>query len=158
MLNELQNYFTLEAIYLWINFGILPFWLMIIFIPNYKITQFLVNSLIIPLILASTYFYVIYQGFLLEENFFIEIFNLYWGLDHLYTIFSNEIFLLAFWLHFISLNIFLASWVSRDAIKFNISRGMVFIPIVLIYFTGPLGLILYWFIRIFYAKKLRLHD
>ena len=116
MLNELQNYFTLESIYLWINFGILPFWLMIIFIPNYKITQFLVNSLIIPLILASTYFYVIYQGFLLEENFFIEIFNLYWGLDHLYTIFSNEIFLLAFWLHFISLNIFLASWVSRDAI------------------------------------------
>ena len=158
MLNDLQNYFTLEGIYLWINFGILPFWIMIIFIPNYKITQFLVNSIIIPLILASTYCYVIYQGFLLEENFFIEIFNLYLGLDHLYTIFSNEIFLLVFWLHFISLNIFLASWVSRDAIKFNISRGMVFIPIVLIYFTGPLGLILYWFIRIFYAKKLRLHD
>ena len=43
MLNDLQNYFTLEGIYLWINFGILPFWIMIIFIPNSKIADIVLD-------------------------------------------------------------------------------------------------------------------
>ena len=92
MLSELQNYLTFETIYLWANFGILPFWLMIIFIPQLKITRILVNSIIIPLLLGFAYCYVIYQGILFEDIFFIESFNLYRGLDSLYTIFSNEIF------------------------------------------------------------------
>ena len=158
MMNELQNYLTFESIYLWANFGVLPFWLMIIFVPHLKITGILVNSIIIPLLLGSAYCYVVYQGILFENIFFIESFNLYQGLDNLYTIFSNEIFLLIFWLHFLALNIFLGSWLSRDAIKYNIPRGTVFVPIVLVYFAGPLGLVLYWFIRIFYAKKISLYD
>ena len=158
MLNGLQNYLTFESIYLWANFGVLPFWLMIIFVPHLKITRILVNSIIIPLLLGSAYCYVVYQGILFENIFFIESFNLYQGLDNLYAIFSNEIFLLIFWLHFLALNIFLGSWLSRDAIKYNIPRGTVFVPIVLVYFAGPLGLVLYWFIRIFYAKKISLYD
>ena len=42
--------------------------------------------------------------------------------------------------------------------KYNMPRGLTSIPLILIYFTGPLGLVLYWMIRIFYAKKLRFHD
>ena len=106
MLNEFQNYLSFEVIYFWSNLGILPFWLMIIFIPNLRITQILVNSIIIPLILATAYCYVIYQGILLGDNFFFENFSLYLGLDNLYTLFSIENFLLIFWLHFLALNIF----------------------------------------------------
>ena len=98
------------------------------------------------------------MGFLLDTNFFFEIFNLFFGLDNLYAIFSNENILLIFWLHFLALNIFLGSWISRDATKYNIPRTVVFIPILFVYFTGPLGIVLYWLIRIFYAKKLGLHD
>ena len=36
MLIQFQNYLTFENIYLWTNFGILPFWLMLIIIPNSK--------------------------------------------------------------------------------------------------------------------------
>ena len=158
MANEIQSYFTFETIYLWATFGILPFWLMIIFIPSLKITQIIINSIVIPLILTTAYCYVIYQGILFGDNFFLEIFNLYLGLDNLYTIFSSENFLLIFWLHFLALSIFLGSWTSRDSIKYNIPRGIVFFPIILIYFTGPLGLIFYWIIRIFYAKKFGLYD
>ena len=158
MLIEFQKYFTFEMIYLWSNLGILPFWLMIIFIPKSKTTQILVNSIIIPLILSATYCYVFYMGFLLDTNFFFEIFSLFFSLDNLYAIFSSENILLIFWLHFLALNIFLGSWISRDATKYNIPRTVVFIPILFVYFTGPLGIVLYWLIRIFYAKKLGLHD
>ena len=157
MLIQFLDYLTFENIYLWTNFGILPFWLMLIMIPNSKVTQILVNSVILPLILSVTYVYVIYQTMLLDEPLF-DIFKLYLSLDNLYTVFATESFLLVFWLHFLTLNLFLGSWVSRDGVKHNMSRGLVSFPLILIYFTGPLGLVLYWVIRIFYAKKLGFHD
>ena len=157
MLIEFQEYLTFENIYVWTSFGILPFWLMLIIIPNSKFTQFFVNSIILPLILSTTYVYLIYQTILMEEPIF-DIFRLYLSLDNLYTVFSTESFLLIFWLHFIALNLFLGSWISRDGIKYNMRRSLISVPLILVYFTGPLGLVLYWIIRVFYAKRLSLHD
>ena len=157
MLIQFESYLTLESIYLWSSFGVLPFWLMLIFIPNSRITQIFINSVILPLILAVAYVYIIYQTILLEEPI-TGIFKLYLSLDDLYTIFATENFLLLFWLHFLALNLFLGSWVTRDGIKYNMPRASIIISLILIYFTGPVGLVLYWLIRIFYAKKLGFHD
>jgi len=157
MLMQFQEYLTFENIYLWTNFGILPFWLMLIIIPNSKFTTFFVNSVILPLILSTAYIYVVYQAILLEEAI-LDIFKISLSLENLYTIFATESFLLIFWLHFLALNLFLGSWISRDGIKHNMSRSLVFLPLVLVYFTGPLGLVLYWVIRVFYAKRLSFHD
>ena len=157
MLIQFQEYLSFENIYLWVNLGILPFWLMLIIIPNSKFTQIFVNSIVLPLILSVAYVYLIYQTILLDESL-LDVFKLYLSLDDLYTAFATETFLLIFWIHFVALNLFLGSWVSRDAIKYNMSRGLVFIPLILIYFTGPLGLVLYWLFRIFYAKRLGFHD
>ena len=154
---QFQNYLTFENIYLWTNFGILPLWLMLIIIPNSKFTQFFVNSIIVPLILSATYTYIIYQAILMDEPIF-DFFKLYLSLDNLYTLFATESFLLVFWLHFLALNLFLGSWISRDGIKYNMPRSLVFLPLILVYFTGPLGLVLYWIIRVFYAKRLSFHD
>jgi len=157
MLIQFQEHLTFENIYMWTSFGILPFWIMLIIIPNSKVTQFFVNSIILPLILSTTYIYVIYQTVLLDEPI-SDIIRFYLSLDSLYTVFATESFLLIFWLHFVALNIFLGSWISRDGIKYNINRNLIFVPLILVYFTGPLGLVLYWIIRVFHAKRLSLHD
>ena len=157
MLIYFQDYLTFENIYLWTNFGVVPFWLMLILIPNSKITQIFTNSIILPLIFASAAGYVIYETILLGESIF-DVFKLYLSLDDLYTMFATESLLLIFWLHFLAINIFLGSWVSRDGVKYNLSRGLVSVPLILIYLTGPVGLVIYWMIRIFYAKKLGFHD
>ena len=157
MLIEFQNYLTFENTYLWTNFGVLPFWLILIFIPNSRIAQLFINSIILPFIFALTYIFTINQIILLDEPVY-DIFKLYLSLDNLYTVFATESFLLIFWIHFLMLNLFLGSWVSRDGVKYAMPRSLVLLPLILIYFTGPIGLVLYWFIRIFYAKKLGLHD
>ena len=157
MLIQFVDYLTFENIYLWTNIGLLPFWLMLIIIPNSKFTQILINSIILPLILSAAYVYVIYQTILLNEPIF-EIFQLYLSLENLYTIFATESFLLVFWLHFSTLNLFVGSWISRDGVKYDIKRRLVFVPLVLVYFTGPIGIVFYWLIRIFYAKKLSFYD
>ena len=157
MLFQFQEYLSFENIYLWINLGVLPFWIMLIIIPNSKFTRIFVNSIILPTILGSVYIYVTYQAIILEDPF-LDIFRLYLNLDNLYTVFATESFLLIFWIHFISINLFLGSWVSRDSVNHNISRAMACIPLLLIYFIGPIGLVWYWLIRVFYAKKLGFHD
>ena len=157
MLIQFEEYLTHENLYLWINFGIIPFWLMLIFIPNSRITQIFINSIILPLILASAYCYIIYQAILLDEMTF-DIFKLYFNLDNLYTVFATENFLLVFWLHFVALNLFLGLWVARDGVKYNIPVRFTSVALIIIFFTGPVGLVLYWIIRIFYSKKLGFHD
>ena len=157
MLIQFEDYLAFENIYLWTNFGVLPFWLMLIIIPNSRITKIFINSIILPLILATAYVYVIYQTILLDEPM-SDIFKLYLNLDNLYTVFATESFLLVFWIHFLTLNLFLGSWISRDGIKCNMPRNLVAIPLILIYFTGPVGLVLYWLFRVFYAKRLGFHD
>ena len=81
MLTQFQSYLTFEAIYLWANFGVLPFWFMLIIIPNSRITQLFVNSIVLPLILATAYVYVIYQAILLDEPMF-DVLKLYLSLDN----------------------------------------------------------------------------
>jgi hypothetical protein len=100
---------------------------------------------------------MIYQLIINGENI-LESFDLYLGIENLYSLFSNDIFLLIFWLHFLAINLFLGSWVSRDALRYSIPRFLSGISLISIYFTGPFGLVLYWFIRIFYSKKISLYD
>ena len=138
MLIQFQDYLSFENIYLWVNLGILPFWLMLIIIPNSKFTQIFVNSIVLPVILSVAYVYLAYQTILLDESL-LDVFKLYLSLDNLYTVFATETFLLIFWIHFLALNLFLGCWVSRDAIKYNISRGLVFIPLILIYLFTELA-------------------
>ena len=95
----LLTYLTYEKIYYTANFGVIPCWLLLFFLPNHVITKFFVKSVIIPVLLSTAYIVVAYQIFITENIF--EVFSLYLGLNELYALFSNEAFLLIFWLHFL---------------------------------------------------------
>ena len=156
MINNLLDIMSYENIYLIANWGVIPFWLLLIILPNHGVTNFFVQSIIAPLLLASAYGFVAYNIFL--EGNILDSFELYKGLDGLYSMFSSEAFLLVFWLHFLSISLFLGAWISRDSQRYMVPRFFVIISLVLTYFTGPAGLLIYWFIRIFFAKKINFND
>ena len=156
MINNFEEFLTYNNIYLIANWGVIPFWILLLTIPQHPITKFFVQSVITPLLLATAYIFIAYKIFL--GGNFLEPFNLYLGIDELYSVFSNELFLLVFWLHFLSLSLFVGSWISRDSIKFFIPKFLTFFCLIITYFTGPIGIILYWFIRVFYSKKINFND
>ena len=156
MINDLLDILSYENIYLITNWGVMPFWLLLIILPNHGLTNFFVQSIIAPLLLASAYGFVAYDIFL-KENI-LDSFELYRGLEDLYSMFSSEAFLLVFWLHFLSISLFLGAWISRDSQRYMVPRFFVIISLILTYFTGPAGLLIYWFIRIFFAKKINFND
>ena len=157
MLTQIYTYFTIETIYLWLNFGVIPIWLVLIFFPNSKLNKIFLTSIFLPLIFGLIYVYIFYQLMLLNEDI-LDYLRIYSGLDELADLFTNELFLLIFWVHFLAINLFLGSWVSRDSLKYNMPKIFSAISLVLIYFSGPLGLVVYWLIRIFFAKKISLYD
>ena len=156
MLNNLLAYITLENIYFLANWGVIPFWLLLVFAPNHVLTNFFVQSIIVPLILAIAYGYLSYSLYL-EKNIF-DGFELYSGLDGLYSMFANEILLLVFWLHFLSISLFVGAWIARDSTRYSIPKLLTALSLILTYFTGPLGIIVYWVIRIFFARKISLNE
>ena len=157
MLTQIYTYFTIETIYLWLNFGVIPIWLVLIFFPNSKLNKIFLTSIFLPLIFGLIYVYIFYQLMLLNEDI-LDYLSIYSGLDELADLFTNELFLLIFWVHFLAINLFLGSWVSRDSLKYNMPKIFSAISLILIYFTGPIGLIVYWILRIFFAKKISLYD
>ena len=156
MIDPFISFLTYENIYYIANIGVIPCWLLLIILPNHIITKFFVKSVIIPLLLSTAYIFVTYQIYITENIF--EIFNLYMGINELYAIFSNEAFLLIFWLHFLSVNLFVGNWIANDGNVYMIPRFLIIISLVLTYFTGPVGLVFYWLIRILYSKKINYYD
>ncbi len=156
MINNLLDILSYENIYLIANWGVIPFWLLLIILPNNSVTNFFVQSIIVPLLLAGAYGFIAYNIFL-EKNI-LDSFELYRGLDGLYSMFSNEAFLLIFWLHFLAISLFVGAWIARDSQKFMITKIFVVISLILTYFMGPIGLLFYWFIRIFFAKRISFND
>ena len=156
MINNLMAFLTNQNIYLFANWGVIPFWLILIFFPNNKITNFFVQSIIPPLLLAIGYSYLAYNIFL--EGNILESFELYSGLDGLYSMFANESILLIFWLHFLAISLFAGAWIVRDSKKYFVPKIVTIPSLILTYFSGPIGLVIYWFIRIFFAKKISFND
>ena len=157
MIDQIYTFFSTEMIYLWLNFGVLPFWFMLLFFPQTKICRIFVTSVFPILVLATIDLYLIFQISKNGFNFF-EGFNLYLGIDELLNLFSDENYIILFWIHFLTINLFCGSWIVKDYQKINMPKALAFIPIVLTYFIGPLGISVYWLFRIFFSKKIDLYD
>ena len=59
MINNLLSLLNNENIYLIANWGVIP-WLLLIFVPSHQ-TNFLAQSVIAPLLLATSYTYLSYK-------------------------------------------------------------------------------------------------
>jgi len=157
MTEQISTFFDTDMIYFWLNIGVIPFWLILMFFPNSKICGIFVASIFPIFILSAIYIYLIYYFFISSYDF-LNNFNLYLGIDSLRELFSETGFLIIFWTHFLAINLFCGSWIVSDSRKFSMSKFLVFFPLVITYFTGPLGIFIYWIIRIFFAKRISLYD
>ena len=157
MIEEIYNYFTIEILYYWVNLGVLPFWLILIFFPSSNLSKYFVTSIFPVFILSGTYIFILYKSYLNSFDF-INNFTLYLSIDHLSNLFTDKSYLMMFWVHFIAINLFTGGWIVKDSQKFSINKILLTFPLVITYLIGPLGIFIYWLIRIFYAKSINLYE
>ena len=157
MIDQIYTYFTIEMIFLWLNLGVLPFWLVLIIFPQSQICKVFITSIFPISIISLVYSYLLYSLF--NDGYdFLRNFELYLGLNSILNLFSDRSFLILFWCHFLAINLFCGGWIVKDSQKFGINKILITLPLILTYFIGPIGITIYWFIRIFYSKKIGLYD
>ena len=157
MIEQIYNYLTIEMLYFWVNLGVLPLWFILIFFPRSQLCKYFVTSIFPIFILSGSYIFMLYKSYLNSYDF-IGNFNLYFGINNLSDLFSDNSYLMIFWIHFISINLFAGGWIVRDSQKFSINKILLILPLLVTYLIGPLGLLIYWLIRIFHAKSINLYD
>tara|TARA_B100001173_G_scaffold303066_1_gene305430 strand:+ start:430 stop:903 length:474 start_codon:yes stop_codon:yes gene_type:complete len=157
MIEQIYTFFTVEMIYLWLNLGILPFWLVLIIFPQSQISKVFITSVFPIFILSLVYIYLLYTIYLSGYDF-LQNFKLYLGLGQLSILFENQSFLILFWIHFLTINLFCGGWIVKDSQMFNMNKILVSLPLIITYLIGPVGITIYWVIRIFYAKRISLYD
>ena len=157
MIEQIYTYFTIETLYMWINLGVLPFWFILIVFPQSHLSRIFVTSIFPFLILSGVYIFILYKSYLIGYDFDGN-FSLYLGLNELSRLFEDHLYIMIFWTHFIAINLFIGGWIVKDSQKFSINKVLMAVPLIFTYLIGPLGLFLYWIIRIFYAKRISLYE
>ena len=157
MIEQIYTYFTIETLYMWINIGVLPFWFILIVFPQSHLSRIFVTSIFPFFILSGVYIFILYKSYLIGYDFDGN-FSLYLGLSELSRLFEDHLYIMIFWTHFIAINLFIGGWIVKDSQKFAINKVLMAVPLIVTYLIGPLGLILYWIIRIFYAKRISLYE
>ena len=157
MIEQIYVFFTIEMIYLWINLGVLPFWFVFVVFPKSQICRIFTASIFPIIILSLVYAYLLYLAY--KDGYdFLQNFKLYMGLNELSNLFENQSFLILFWIHFLTINLFCGGWIVKDSQMFGINKFLTSLPLIIIYLIGPIGLTVYWIIRIFYAKRINLYE
>ena len=157
MIEQIYTYFTIETLYMWINLGVLPFWFILIVFPQSHLSRIFVTSIFPFFLLSGVYIFILYKSYLIGYDFDGN-FTLYLGLSELSRLFEDHLYIMIFWTHFIAINLFIGGWSVKDSQKFSINKVLLALPLIMTYLIGPIGLFLYWIIRIFYAKRISLYE
>ncbi len=157
MIEQIYTYFTIETLYMWINLGVIPFWFILIVFPQSHLSRIFVTSIFPFFILSGVYIFILYKSYLIGYDFGGN-FTLYLGLNELSRLFEDHLYIMIFWTHFVAINLFIGGWIVKDSQKFSINKVLMSVPLIMTYLIGPIGLFLYWIIRIFYAKRISLYE
>jgi hypothetical protein len=131
---------TPDKLFLFVSAIILIGWLPLLIAPGWKGTRWLMYTSAIPLLLAS--FYVVLNLL----NFFRTPGG-FFSLQQVSQLFQNRALLLAAWVHFGSLDLFVGYWEAEDAQRCGLHRLLLLPCLLLTFFFGPAGLLAYFVVR-----------
>jgi hypothetical protein len=125
-------------------------WILLTIAPRWKFTRILVLSGLMPILLGVAYLALVVL-------FFGEGEGSFGSLDGVMALFRNPWAVLAGWIHYLAFDLFIGSWEVRDSEKYGINHFLVIPCLFLTFMLGPVGLLLYFFIRGIKTKRV-LHD
>ncbi|MGB7306122.1 MAG: ABA4-like family protein [Burkholderiaceae bacterium] len=70
------------------------------------------------------------------------------SLDSVAILFSSPVALLAGWIHYLAFDLFIGRWIVDDAVALKTNRITLIVCLLLTFMFGPLGLLLYFGLRV----------
>ena len=136
---------TAEQLFSILNLATMAAWLPLVFLPRARWATAVV-PIVMPAFLALVYAALVAVALPGSEGGFSS-------LAGVSTLFDNPWGLLAGWTHYLAFDLFIGGWEVRDAQRRGIPHLLVVPALVLTFFLGPSGLLLYLAIRSLVPNK-----
>ena len=126
-------------------------WLFLIFLPRWKWTTRFITPFLIPLLLGLVYVTLIATSFGSSGGDFSS-------LDGVKQLFANDYVLVGGWVHYLVFDLFVGSWILRDAQRWSINHFIVIPCLLGSFLFGPAGLLLYFAIKGIMRKQVLIDE
>ncbi|MBW4675011.1 MAG: DUF4281 domain-containing protein [Desmonostoc geniculatum HA4340-LM1] len=140
---------TISQIFDIANIFVLPFWTLMILLPNWKITQRIMASYLPFVLIAGVYLYLFINSVTPENA--QDFSNL--ELANLARLFADEKVMATAWIHFLVMDLFVGRWIYLEGQKTGV---WTIHSLALCFFAGPLGLLSHiftaWISQKFFPK------
>ena len=115
-------------------------WLLLIILPKWRVTLWLISYPLVPIVLSVIYCIYI-------TGFFSISGGGYGSLQQVRTLFANDSLLLAGWVHYLAFDLLIGFAIIRSSQERTISHWLVIPCLVMTFMFGPVGFLLYQIIK-----------
>ncbi|MBL7697485.1 MAG: DUF4281 domain-containing protein [Chitinophagaceae bacterium] len=115
-------------------------WIVLVFFPMWKSRDRYVTGTIAIL------FSIIYTS-IMARSFEPGIFESFGTLTGVADLFQNKFLLVAGWVHYLAFDLFVGSWIVRNARQHNINHWLTVPALLLTFMLGPVGYLVYFIMR-----------
>ena len=129
------------------NLMVVPMWILMIFLPHWKVTQFLMDYRLIPIALSVIYAIYIIQSIL---NGGAMDFG---SLSSVMELFIEEKAVLAGWIHYLAFDLLIGMWLLDQNKVLGINHLIIVPCLLLTFMLGPVGFLLFIGVKTFKTKK-----
>jgi hypothetical protein len=141
---------TISQLFDGANIFVLPFWALMILLPNWKVTQRVMESYLPFVALAGVYLYLFISSITPENAQALSNPQL----ADIARFFTDEKAAATGWIHFLVMDLFVGRWIYWEGQKTGI---WTIHSLALSLFAGPLGLLshifTYWIVKRFSASS-----
>lgn len=139
---------TTNLVFSLVNMIALPMWILMILVPKWKVTAFLIDFKVIPLVLALVY--VVYIVDALMTGGMMD----FGTLDSVMALFTDETAVLAGWVHYLAFDLLVGMWILEQNKKAGLHQALMAVCLLGTFMFGPIGFLLF---SIFKSMKPNTH-
>ena len=99
-----------------------------------------------------TLFCIVY-AWLIFQSFSPQDASKFGSLDGVMELFQNKTLVTAGWVHYLAFDLMTGAWIKKNSLKYNITHWLIIPCLFLTFMLGPIGLLLYLAVRLFYTRR-----
>lgn len=129
------------------NLTAMPMWILMILLPKWKFTRFLIDYKLIPLFLSLLY--ALYIFLAIQIGGWMD----FGSLSSVMALFTEENAVLAGWVHYLAFDLLIGMWMLDQNKKFGINQLLMAPCLLGTFMFGPIGFLLFMIIRSIKLQK-----
>jgi hypothetical protein len=130
----------MDLLFILVTLAVVPFWLLLLVAATRPAAVRAVHTIWVFVAFGALYVVLLAMGDSASAESLLT-------LDGYKELQTSDVAVLAGWVHYLSLDLFVGAWLARDAARFDIPRSIVVVCLLLTFALAPLGIAVYLLVR-----------